>query len=182
MTLRIRWRIFDSIGQFCPEPKRLIVHEDKMRKLFTALALFSMIGLVGCDAEKKEEKNDKSNVAKKNEGGGHDHGHGPNGEVTFSIKELDLHAEIIVDKTTKQVTIAFCDHDGKKEVPVKLDKARIFYGDESYELTAVDPKDGAASKYRSEESDDLLILTKNRPDFEVTMGDKSGKTRLPRPH
>jgi hypothetical protein len=147
------------------------------------IAVFTCcLAVWGCDSEKKKdgEKDNKTKTAKKTSGG-HDHKHGPNGDVLFSLAELDLHAELLIDKSTNNVRICFCDAEGEKPVAVKLDKVRIYLDDESHELQPFEPADGASTTY-SHKDKDLGILARNRPNLEITMGDKKQSIRLPRPH
>ena len=149
-----------------------------MRKLGLLAMLVAALVMVGCEKEKKAAKDDKKADA------GHSHDHGPKGEVMFAINDngIELHAEYLFDKNTNKCTVAFCDDHGHKAAAVKIDKIEIVYDKDRYLLTAVDPKDGKASEYVSEANADLAVIAKNSPSLEVTIGDKTAKAKLPKPH
>ncbi len=155
-----------------------------MKKFGLLAMLVAALLMVGCEKKEKKTTTDNKGNTNKENGGGHSHDHGPKGEVMFAIKDegIDLHAEYLFSKSTNKCTVAFCDDHGHKAVAVKIDKIEIVYEDDKYPLKAVDPKEGKAVEYVSDANEELAVIAKNRPHLEVTIGDKTAKVKLPKPH
>lgn len=146
-----------------------------MRMLVTVLCAIVLTSWNGCSRTAENNQSQKP-VAKPVEDHDHDHMHGPQGSIAFSLTGAEFKVEVITNKTNDLVRVFVLDHDAKKNLPIKAEKVTVRtdkLGGKAFDLKPVNPDANGLTAEYSLDDKELKSITGLKPTLEITADGKT---------